>query len=108
MTERITLYLEKLEGNPDNFLNRFSLAQAYYENGEYEKAITHLNICFQKRNDWMMASLLLGKALLAVGRKKEACDPLEQTITLARMQGHEDPEQEAKTLLAECTESDLA
>jgi|TARA_B110000483_G_C17986226_1_gene461716 predicted negative regulator of RcsB-dependent stress response len=108
MTERITLYLEKLEGNPENLLNRFSLAQSYYENGEYEKAITHLNICFQKRNDWMMASLLLGKALLAVGQKKEACVPLEQTITLAQEQGHEDPEQEATTLLAECMESGLA
>ena len=107
MTERITIYLEKLKANPDNLLNRFSLSQVYFENGEYENAIVHLKICFQKRDDWMMVSLLLGKALIAVGQKKQACAPLEQTINLAIKQGHEDPEQEAKTLLAECVESDL-
>ena len=63
MSERISLYLEKLAKNPDNLLNRFSLAQVYYETGEYEEAILHLRICFEKRNDWMMVTLLLGNAL---------------------------------------------
>ena len=102
MSERIPLYLDKLEGNPQSLLNRFSLAQAYFENGDYEQAISHLRICIHKRSDWMMASLLLGKALMEAGQRKEACEPLEQTIILARDQGHEDPEQEAKLLLAEC------
>jgi len=51
----------------------------------------------------MVASLLLGIALIESGQKKEACIPLRQTIVLARDQGHEDPEQEAALLLAECT-----
>ena len=105
MSERIRLYLEKLADNPDNLLNRFSLAQVYYETGEYEEAILHLRICFEKRNDWMMVTLLLGKALIAVEQKEAACLPLQQTITLAKNQGHEDPEHEARTLLAECVES---
>jgi hypothetical protein len=50
----------------------------------------------------MMASLLLSKALIAVGQKQEARQPLEQTIILARKQGHEDPEEEAKALLLQC------
>ena len=102
MSERINLYLEKLKGNSENLLNRFSLAQAYYESGEYEQAIAHLTICFEKRDDWMMASLLLSKALIAVGQKQEARQSLEQTIILARKQGHEDPEEEAKALLLQC------
>ena len=102
MSERINLYLEKLKGNSENLLNRFSLAQAYYESGEYEQAIAHLTICFEKRDDWMMASLLLSKALIAVGQKQEARQPLEQTIILARKQRHEDPEEEAKALLLQC------
>ena len=102
MSERISLFLDKLEGNPDSLLHRFSLAQAYFENGNYEQAIIHLTICITQRRDWMMASLLLGKALVETGQKKEACVPLRQTIILARNQGHEDPEQEAKLLLAEC------
>ena len=102
MSERISLFIDKLEGNPDSLLHRFSLAQAYFESGNYEQAIIHLTICISKRRDWMMASLLLGKALVETGQKKEACVPLRQTIILARNQGHEDPEQEAKLLLAEC------
>ena len=106
MSERISLYLEKLAKNPDNLLNRFSLAQVYYETGEYEESILHLRTCFEKRNDWMMVALLLGKALIAVEQKEAACEPLKQTITLAQEQGHEDPEHEARTLLAECVESE--
>ena len=103
MSDRIALFLDKLEGNPESLLNRFSLAQAYFENGNYEDAIVHLTICTSKRNDWMVATLLLGKALIESGQKKEACIPLRQTILLARDKGHEDPEQEAVLLLAECT-----
>ncbi len=103
MSERISLFLDKLEGNPENLLNRFSLAQAYFEDGDYDEAIVHLTICTNKRSDWILASLLLGKALIESGQKKEACIPLRQTIVLARDQGHEDPEQEAALLLAECT-----
>ena len=102
MSERISLFLDKLEENPYSLLNRFSLAQAYFEGGNYEQAIIHLTKCINKRSDWMMATLLLGKALVETGQKKEACVPLRQTIILARNQGHEDPEQEAKLLLSEC------
>ena len=70
MSERISLFLDKLEENPDSLLNRFSLAQAYFEGGSYEQAIIHLTICINKRSDWMMASLLLGKALVETGQKK--------------------------------------
>ena len=102
MSERIALFLDKLEHNPDSLLNRFSLAQAYFESGNYEQAIIQLTICIEKRTDWMLASLLLGKALIESGKKDEASVILKQTIILARKQGHEDPEQEAKLLLAEC------
>jgi tetratricopeptide (TPR) repeat protein len=107
MSERTNFYLEKLKGNPENLLNRFSLAQTYYESGEYEQAIDHLTICFERREDWMMASLLLSKALIAVGQKQEARQPLEQTIILAREQGHDDPEEEAKALLLQCARPDV-
>ena len=84
MSERISLFLDKLEENPDSLLNRFSLAQAYFEGGSYEQAIIHLTIFINKRSDWMMASLLLGKALVETGQKKEARVPLKQTFIHAR------------------------
>ena len=39
MSERISLFLKKLEKNQGNLLNRFSLAQAFFEEGQYEQAI---------------------------------------------------------------------
>jgi len=102
MKERISLFLKKLEGNSENLLIRFSLAQAYFEDGDYENSVNHLEICISQRSDWMIATLLLGKALIEIGQKEEACVQFKKTIELARKQGHEDPEQEAISLLAEC------
>ena len=47
MSERISLFLDKLEENPDSLLNRFSLAQAYFESGNYEQAIIEKNKSLQ-------------------------------------------------------------
>ncbi len=103
MSDRVSLYLKRLEENKGSLLNRFSLAQAYFETGDYQNAIEHLYICVKQRDDWMLAFLLLGKALIANGQKKDACSPLEKTIFLAQDQGHDDPGEEAKNLLAECS-----
>lgn len=103
MSDRVSLYLKRLEENENNLLTRFSLAQAYFESGDYKNSIEHLDICVSKRGDWMVAFLLLAKALIANGKKSDARSPLEKTILLAQEQGHEDPEEEAKTLLAECS-----
>jgi tetratricopeptide (TPR) repeat protein len=105
MSERISLYQEKLDKSPGNILFRFSLAQAYYEEADYQNAIHHLKVCLNERKDWMMALLFLGKSLIASGQKTEAREILNQTITVAQDQGHEDPEEEAKHLLSECRDS---
>jgi thioredoxin-like negative regulator of GroEL len=101
MSERISLYLKKLENNQGNLLNRFSLSQAFFEEGQYEQAIPHLIECVKGRADWMMAYLLLAKSYIASDQESLAREPLEITIKLAQDQVHEDPREEAQTLLAE-------
>lgn len=87
--------------DPGNELFRFSLAQALVSEGRAEAAIEHYRFCVEKKSDWMMARILLGKLLLQLGRKVEARPLLESALHLAVEQRHEDPERELLALLAE-------
>ena len=86
---------------PENEMFRFSLAQALLREGQNEAALPHLEFCAAKKADWMMARILLGKSLLALGRRAEAKPRLEQALQLAIDQTHEDPERELRAILAE-------
>ncbi len=86
---------------PDNELFRFSLAQAFLAENRPADALEHLQFCAGKKGDWMMPRILLGKTLLALGRRDEAKPWLEQALQLAVVQTHEDPERELRALLAD-------
>jgi len=86
---------------PENEMFRFSLAQALLREGKSAEAVPHLEICAAKKADWMMARILLGKTLLALGRPTDARPWLEQGLQLAIEQNHEDPERELRALLSE-------
>jgi predicted Zn-dependent protease len=88
-------------GQPDNELFRFSLAQALLSEIRPADALEHLAVCANRKADWMMPRILLGKALLGLGRKAEAKPWLEQALQLALAQDHDDPAEELRTLLAE-------
>jgi predicted Zn-dependent protease len=84
---------------PDNELFRFSLGQALLAEKRPVDAIEHLVRCAEKKADWMMPRILLGKTLLELGRQAEARHWLEQALALAVDQSHEDPEKELRDLL---------
>lgn len=86
---------------PNNELFRFSLAQALLAENRAIDAVEHLQFCANKKADWMMPRILLGKALIGLGRKSEAKPWLEQALQLAIAQNHEDPERELRAALAE-------
>jgi predicted Zn-dependent protease len=86
---------------PENELFRFSLAQALLAENRPADALEHLTLCANKKADWMMPRILLGKALLGLGRRAEAKPWLEQALRLAIAQSHEDPERELRAILAE-------
>lgn len=85
---------------PDNELFRFSLAQALLSEDRGADALEHLEACARKKADWMMPRIMLGKTLLALGRRAEAKPWLEDALALAIDQDHQDPEAELRGLLA--------
>ena len=102
MSERSSLFRKKLEAHPHNPLFRFSLAQALFEEGSLTECMNELQSCLKERPDWMIASLLLGKAKIKAGNQEDARTVLEATIKMAQEQNHEGPEEEARSLLSEC------
>jgi len=90
-----------VEQQPENELFRFSLAQALLAEGRPADAIEHLVLCAGRKPEWMMPRILLGKALLGLGRRAEAKPWLEAALKLALAQDHEDPAREMQALLAE-------
>ncbi|MDF3058550.1 MAG: hypothetical protein K0R17_2765 [Rariglobus sp.] len=85
---------------PENELFRFSLAQALLAEDRGSEALEHLEHCARKKSDWMMPRIMLGKTLLALGRRAEAKPWLEEALQLAVDQDHQDPEAELRGLLA--------
>jgi len=90
-----------VRANPENELYRFSLAQALEREGRGGEAIAHYELCCAKKADWMVPRILLGKLLIANGRRKEAKRVLQNALELAVAQQHEDPESEVRGLLAD-------
>lgn len=90
-----------MKAQPENELYRFSLAQALEREGRAADAIPHLGWCCARKADWMVPRILLGKLLIAAGRRDEAKTVLREALQLAIDQQHEDPEAEVRGLLAD-------
>lgn len=90
-----------VEQHPQNEMFRFSLGQALVQEERPGDAIPHLQFCVERKPDWMMPRILLGKSLLAVGRRAEARPVLAAALALAVDQNHEEPEAELRALLTD-------
>ena len=99
MADRVAHFEALVARQPENELFRFSLAQALLAAGRANDAEPHLRHCIEKKADWMIPPILLGKHLLATGRESEARPLLEAALQLAIAQDHEDPATELRALL---------
>ncbi|MEY4133232.1 MAG: hypothetical protein RLZ85_1359 [Verrucomicrobiota bacterium] len=97
---RSELFRRHVSADPANPLFRFSLGQALWTEGDAAGAIEHLRLAADSKADWMMPRILLGKSLLAVGDKPAAKAVFADALALAVAQGHEEPEEELRALLA--------
>lgn len=88
-----------IQSNPDNELFRFSYGEALFDEENYQDSLEQLQFCIEKKQDWMIPHILLGKACIALNRKEEAITYLEKALMLAKEQHHEDPETEVTGLL---------
>ena len=98
-TDRIAKALELWKKFPDNDLSRFNLAQAYFDATDYAHAVEHLRALCERKPDWMIAHIQLGKSLIALGRPAEARPYLEHGLRLAIAQHHDGPLDELTDLL---------
>ena len=98
--DRVNRFDALVARDPGNKLFRFSLAQALDAAGD-PRAEEHYRFCVDVQDDWMMPRILLGKWLLAAGRRDEAKSVLQAAHTLAVAQDHEEPEAELSTLLSD-------
>lgn len=98
---RVDQFLRMVAAQPTNELFRFSLAQALLAEGRGTEARPHFEYCITKKSDWMMPRIILGKWLVQNGSKEEGRPLLEQALSLAIEQHHDDPAQELRTLLRE-------
>ena len=95
------IFQSKVVAQPENKLFRFSLGQALYDEGDMEAAVPELQYCTDSRDDWMLPHILLGKALIEIGRKTEAKNILKTALNLAITQHHEGPKDELRCILAD-------
>jgi len=97
--ERIQQARELFSRFPNNDLSRYSLAQALFDAGQYADAAEHLRALCDKKNEWMVVHILLGKCRLHTGPPAEAKKLLEHALQLAIAQHHDGPREELETLL---------
>lgn len=105
MEEKLLLLGAKVNKSPHNLFFRYSYAQALLEADMCKQAIEELKICTVKKPEWMMAFLLLAQAQLSSGQKEDARSSLLTTMELAKEQGHDDPFNEASSLLGSIQET---
>jgi len=92
---RIQRFLKLIELHPESGLPRFSLANAYFDAGDYQKSIEQYELCVKSQPDWAAALIALGDARANVGDKNGAAEALRAGRDHAFKQSHGTMAQEA-------------
>ena len=96
----ISRYTAMVAKNPNNELARFSLAKALFDAGRFEEAGDAFRWCVQKKADWMVPAIMIGRCQLQLGNAAAARISLEKARQLAIEQHHDGPLEEINGLLA--------
>lgn len=83
--------LQMVADHPLNELARFSLGKAHYNLGDFVRAREQLVIALEKKPDWMVVQILIGRCDLSLGDKASARAAFERARRLAIEQNHEGP-----------------
>lgn len=92
--------LEKmLASGRDDAMLRFGLGSAYFNQKEFERAVSHLRACISHDAGYSAAYKLLGKALFKVGANEEAREVFETGLPIAVEKGDKQTEREILAFL---------
>ncbi|GMV93195.1 MAG: hypothetical protein AMXMBFR82_29730 [Candidatus Hydrogenedentota bacterium] len=108
--ERIRMFEEVLEIDPEDALATFGMGMAFVQLGEYEKALPFLDRATRVQKDYSVAFLNLGKCQEYLDRKAEAIEAYRAGIRAAGRKGDLMPmrEMERRLKALEGTESESA
>lgn len=102
--ERIEMFLEVLEIDPDDPVATFGIGKAYVQLSEYENAIPHLQHATEVQKDFSAAYLDLGKCYEFLERPDEAQEVYETGIAIASRKGDLMPMREMERRLKTLTQ----
>ncbi len=83
----------------DNALLRFSLGTAYWQQGDYLRAIPHLAAALQHQPDYSAAWKIYAQALAASGATAAARQAYQDGIAVAARKGDKQAEKEMQVFL---------
>jgi Flp pilus assembly protein TadD len=104
MSEAINRHRSMVEKFPGNEMARFSLGKALFDAGQFAEAKEQFLAALQKKPDWMVVQILIGKCELQAGDRPAARQAFERALQLAIEQNHEGPREEMEQVLAEMGE----
>lgn len=86
-TDKIALFRNMAESDPENELAHFSLGKLCFEAGRHEEALASLRRTIEINSQHTQAHRYLGEVLLALGRRDEAFGVLADGTRLAHARG---------------------
>lgn len=101
MSDPLARQRQLVTQHPNNELARFSLGKALFDQGAFTEALDHFRIALQRKPDWMVVQILIGKCLLSLGDTPAAVAAFQRARTLAIEQHHEGPLAEMDQVLAD-------
>lgn len=101
MNDPLARQRQMVAQHPENELARFSLGKALFDRAEYIEAREHLSLALNRKPDWMVVQILIGKCDLSLGNRDAARAAFERARDLALAQHHEGPLAEMEQTLAE-------
>lgn len=102
--------IEKLEAllasGQDGASLRFALANSYFRQNNFVRAIEHAQVAVLQEPDYSAAWRLLGQAQVAAGQTAEAATSFERGIAVAKQTGDRQVEKEMQVFLRRLQKAD--
>ena len=88
MQNRIEVFKQMLESDPDNSMVLFGLANEYQKSEDWRNAITALENYLSKADDEGAAYGMLAKAYEKIGEREKAKSVYEKGVEVSNAHGH--------------------
>jgi len=88
MQNRIEVFKQMLESDPDNSMVLFGLANEYQKSEDWRNAITALENYLSKADDEGAAYGMLAKAYEKIGEREKAKSAYEKGVEVSNAHGH--------------------